>query len=167
MTSMGFTPLGGLVMATRWGSLDPGAVRWMQRHLDGDLDDLLERRSGLVGLCGDADVEVVRRRSVEGDEHATAALDVWRHRPITGIGGCIAALGGLDVLVFTAGIGEHDAAAHAEVAGGLVWAGVRIDDDGTPTDTERELTGRRMSATAGIRHRRSERTADDEHQPHH
>ncbi|MGE3619900.1 MAG: acetate/propionate family kinase [Acidimicrobiia bacterium] len=129
-TTMGFTPLDGLVMATRPGSLDPGAVAWLARHAGEDLDDLLEHRSGLRGLCGDADMRAVQARRARGDADATLAFDVWRHRAVALLGGCVATLGGLDALAFTGGIGENDAEARVALAGALGWLGVEVRDPG-------------------------------------
>ena len=143
VTTMGFTPLDGLVMATRCGNLDPGAVLWLQRHTDEDLNLVLERESGLVGLCGTADLGVARRRAAEGDADARLAVDVWRTRLVALAGGCVAALGGLDAVAFTGGIGEHDPAARAALLDGLAWLGAGADDvDRTPVGNTREITAR-------------------------
>ena len=141
-TTMGFTPLDGLVMGTRCGSLDPGAVLWLARHSDEDLDSVLEERSGLLGLCGTADMRAIHVRAAGGDSRARFAFDVWRHRIITELGGCVAALGGLDALVFTGGIGEHDPVVRAAVADAFAWVGVATDEAGTPelSGSEREIT---------------------------
>jgi acetate kinase len=131
-TTMGFSTLDGLVMATRCGSVDPGAVLWLAGHAGDDLADTLERRSGLLGLCGDGDMRVVRRRAAAGDADARAALDVWRHAAVGHLGAFVAHLGGIDALAFTGGVGENDAEARAELAEALAYAGVGIvdDDDG-------------------------------------
>jgi acetate kinase len=92
MTTMGFTPLDGLVMATRSGALDPGAVLFLARHANEDALDVLERESGLLGLCGDSDMREVVRRCDAGDEAALLALDVYLHRLVTSIGACVAGL---------------------------------------------------------------------------
>jgi acetate kinase len=142
ITTMGFTPLDGMVMATRSGTIDPGALLWLGQHTDEDLGRVLEQESGLVGLCGSSDLLEVQRRADAGDADAALAVGVWRHRAVTLLGGCVAALGGIDVLVFTGGIGEHQPAARAQIASGLDWLGVAIDDhravDG-PADA-REIT---------------------------
>ena len=140
MTTMGFTPLDGLVMATRSGALDPGAVLWMQRHTDEDVLSLLETESGLLGLCGTSDMRQVHERIEAGDRDARLAFDVWRHRIITLLGGCVAALGGIDALVFSGGIGEHDVVARAAVADGLEWLGVRVDDRSAPDAIDADIT---------------------------
>jgi acetate kinase len=130
MTTMGFTPLDGLVMATRSGSVDPGAVLWMAAHGDDDLGEVLEHESGLLGLCGDADMRTVLRRCDEGDAEALLAVDVYVHRLVTALGACVATLGGVDALVFTGGIGEGSHQLRDVVAGRLGWLGVAIDRPG-------------------------------------
>jgi acetate kinase len=142
VTTMGFTPLDGLVMGSRAGALDPGAVLWLEQHrADGDdLQRVLEEDSGLVGLCGTSDMREVHARVAAGDADAQLAFAVWRHRIVTLAGACVAALGGLDGLVFTGGIGEHDQIARAALIDGLAWLGAAIDD---PSDEigDREITG--------------------------
>jgi acetate kinase len=132
-TTMGFTPVDGLVMATRSGAVDPGALLYLLGHADDDLsqDDpsaVLEEQSGLLGLCGTADMAEVVTRAEGGDVDAAFALDVWTERFVRLAGGCVAAMGGLDALVFTGGIGEHSPAIRARVAERLAWLGVSIDD---------------------------------------
>jgi acetate kinase len=105
-TTMGFTPLEGVPMGTRPGSVDPGALLYLLRHgltLD-ELDGLLEHESGLIGLAGTQRVDELERR---GDEEARLALEVFAYRVAGAIAAMTAALGGLDALVFTAGIGEN------------------------------------------------------------
>ena len=109
-TTMGFTPLEGLVMATRAGNTDPGLLLWLLRDGGLPLDDLaegLEHRSGLAGLAGAADMRDVTRAADAGDPDAILALEVYLHRLRQLIAGMAAAMDGLDVLVFTGGIGEH------------------------------------------------------------
>jgi acetate kinase len=128
-TTMGFTPLDGLVMATRSGSVDPGLLTYLLREgiSFGELDDGLERRSGLLGLCGTGDMASVVAKTGSGEPAARLALDVYVHRLVASIAGMAAALGGLDVLSFTGGVGEHSPEVRAEVAGRLEWLGVAID----------------------------------------
>jgi acetate kinase len=123
VTTMGFTPLDGLVMGTRAGAVDPGAVLWLQEHLgEGeDLHRVLDEQSGLLALCGTADMREVHARIAAGDEVAQFGFDVWRHRLVGLAGACIASLGGLDALVFTGGIGENDPIARAALVDGLAW----------------------------------------------
>ncbi|HET6726143.1 MAG TPA: acetate/propionate family kinase [Gammaproteobacteria bacterium] len=129
-TTMGFTPLEGLVMATRSGSVDPGLVLWLQEHeclSAREVAVALERRSGLAALAGTADMREVERRATAGDEAARLAFDVFIHRLVTGIAAMTAAAGGLDALVFTGGIGEHSAGVRRAACERLAWLGVAVD----------------------------------------
>ena len=130
-TTMGFTPLEGLVMATRSGSVDPGLVLWLleQGRLGvGELSHALERESGLRGLTGSADMRVVEERARAGEGTASLALEVYVHRLRAGIAAMAAALGGLDALAFTGGIGEHSAQIRAATVDGLAFLGLAIDE---------------------------------------
>jgi acetate kinase len=133
-TTMGFTPLEGLVMATRSGSVDPGLVIWLQRDAGlsvAEISDGLEFRSGLAGLAGlpdgSGDMRDVRLAADRGDPQARLAIDVHAHRLRREIAAMAAALDGLDVLVFTGGIGEHQPPVRAEAADGLGFLGVAVD----------------------------------------
>ncbi|HEV2377196.1 MAG TPA: acetate/propionate family kinase [Streptosporangiaceae bacterium] len=129
-TTMGFTPLEGLVMATRSGSVDPGLVLWLAEHAGtppAELAAALEHRSGLQGLAGTADMATVVSRAASGDPDARLALDVYTHRLRAQIAAMTAALGGLDVLVFTGGVGENSPQVRAEAAAGLAFLGVELD----------------------------------------
>lgn len=131
-TSMGMTPLEGLVMGTRSGDIDPAALIHLHRQagLDfDDLDTLLNRRSGLLGLTGNGDMRDVQEAASRGDEVAEAALAVYRHRVRRYIGAYIAHLGGLDALVFTAGVGENNALLRRKVLAGLEFLGIEVDVD--------------------------------------
>ena len=129
---MGLTPLEGLVMGTRSGDVDPGVLLHLAR-VEGlgidDLDALLNRRSGLLGLTGSGDMRDVQAAAASGDGAALAALAVWRHRIRHYIGAYIAELGGVDALVFTAGIGENDALLRRGALAGLEFLGIEIDDE--------------------------------------
>jgi acetate kinase len=130
-TSMGLTPLGGLVMGTRSGDLDPGVVFHLNRVAGLDLeeiDTLLNRESGLRGLAGSNDLREVHRLADAGDADAAEALEVFCYRIRCTVGAYAAALGRLDALVFTAGIGENDPRVRAEVCAGLSILGVRLDE---------------------------------------
>jgi acetate kinase len=141
VTTMGFTPLDGLVMGTRCGTLDPGAVVWLQQHTDEDLGEVFERESGLLGLCGTSDLRVARQRAAGGDADAQLAVDVWSHRILRLAGGCIATLAGIDAIAFTGGIGEHDASARAALLGGFAWLCTAADvADHSTVEDIRELT---------------------------
>jgi acetate kinase len=129
-TTMGFTPLEGLVMATRSGSVDPGLLLWLERHAgmtEPELNDALDQRSGLLALAGTGDMrEVVTRVSV-GDENARLAFDVYVHRLRACIASMAAAMGGLDAVVFTGGVGENAPAVRAAATAGLGFLGLDID----------------------------------------
>jgi acetate kinase len=134
-TSMGFTPLEGLVMATRSGSVDPGLLVWLLQHGLG-LDELsngLEKSAGLAGLAclpnGSGDMREVRAAADAGSAAARLAIDVHTHRLRQEIAAMAAAMDGLDALVFTGGIGEHQAPVRAEAAGGLSFLGVAVDPE--------------------------------------
>jgi acetate kinase len=144
-TSMGMTPLEGLVMGTRSGDLDPAVLLHLARRggLDTDqLDELLNRRSGLLGLAGRGDMRDVRHAAESGDAVARLALDTVVHRLKHYIGAYTALLGGLDVLVFTAGVGENDARLRAEAAAGLEVLGIRLDAarNASPSDEARVIS---------------------------
>jgi acetate kinase len=129
-TTMGFTPLDGLVMATRSGSLDPGLILWLEEHVGmppSELAATLEHRSGLFGLTGTADMRVILEAEQAGGADAMLAVAVYLHRLRAGIGAMAAAMGGLDGLVFTGGIGENSAAIRARAAVGLEFLGVALD----------------------------------------
>jgi acetate kinase len=115
-TTMGFTPLEGLVMATRSGTIDPGLVLWLIRTgglTAAEVQDGLEKESGLEGLAGTSDMHEVIDRSARGDAKATLAFDVYAHRLRREIGAMTAALDRVDACVFTGGVGEHASAVRA------------------------------------------------------
>ncbi|HKW71275.1 MAG TPA: acetate/propionate family kinase [Candidatus Dormibacteraeota bacterium] len=129
-TTMGFTPLEGLVMATRAGTVDPGAILYLARHAqisELQMSDALDRGGGLLALAGTGDMRVVLQRIAEGDERAELAFDVYVHRLRALIASMAAAMNGLDVLVFTGGVGENAAPVRAAAAAGLRFLGVAID----------------------------------------
>lgn len=130
-TTMGFTPLEGLVMATRSGSVDPGLLLWLMEQTgmkELELARALEHESGLLGLAGTADMREVTARAGAHDDSAQLALDVYTHRLRAGIGAMAVALGGIDGLAFTGGVGEHSAEIRASAAAGLRFLGVAVDD---------------------------------------
>jgi acetate kinase len=129
-TTMGFTPLEGLVMATRSGSVDPGLVLWLEEHggmPPSEIASALEHRSGLLGLAGDADMRAVLAAEEQGDDTAHLAVEVYLHQLRRGIGAMAAALGRLDSIVFTGGVGERSAPIRARAAAGLSFLGVSVD----------------------------------------
>ncbi|ODU02897.1 MAG: acetate kinase [Pseudonocardia sp. SCN 73-27] len=133
-TTMGFTPLEGLVMATRSGSVDPGLVLWLTEH-EGlsphEVAETLEKKSGLLALAGTADL-----REVDAD---SLAMQVYVHRIAAGVAAMAASAGGLEALAFTGGVGENSTVVRAKVAERLAFLGVAVDDPGT---TDGEITAR-------------------------
>ena len=131
-TSMGFTPLEGLLMGTRSGDVDPGLVLHLLREGMGvdELDELLNRGSGLAGMSGVGnDMRDVRSAAAAGSDAAAAALEVYAYRVRKLVGAYAAAMGGVDAVVFTGGVGENDAAPRAAALEGLEHLGVRLDPD--------------------------------------
>jgi acetate kinase len=131
-TTMGFTPLEGLVMATRSGSVDPGMLPWLMEHehlSPAQLADALEHDSGLLGLAGTADMREVLAAAGAGDERAGLALSVYVHRLRGAIAAMAAAIGGVGVLVFTGGVGERSPEVREGAASGLAFLGVALDHD--------------------------------------
>lgn len=130
-TTMGFTPLEGLMMGTRAGSVDPGALLYVQQQhgLSADtLDDVLNHQSGLLGVSGvSSDMRAVEAAAKEGNARAGLALGLFAARVRAGIAAMAAALGGLDGLVFTAGIGEHAVEMRAAICAPLGFMGVALD----------------------------------------
>ena len=128
-TSMGFTPLEGLVMATRSGTIDPGALLWL---IEGGLDPkhvrhALEHESGMLGLAGTPDMREITSRAASGDPTCSAALDVYVHRLRGAIASMAAAMDGVDVVVFTGGVGENSADVRERVGRGLAHLGLEVD----------------------------------------
>ncbi|NJD26798.1 MAG: acetate/propionate family kinase [Chloroflexi bacterium] len=142
-TTMGFTPLEGLVMATRSGDVDPGLLLWLQQHAGFAPETVaegLERRSGLLGLAGSADMREVLAAAAAGAAAATLAVEVYLHRLRKGIAAMTASLGGLDALVFSGGVGEHATTIRARTAAGLGFLGVAVDDRRNEADDgDREI----------------------------
>lgn len=131
-TSMGMTPLEGLVMGTRSGDIDPAAVFHLHREAGLDFDELetlLNKGSGLLGLTGSGDMRDVQDSASRGDAVSEAALAVYRHRIRHYVGAYVAQLGGLDAVVFTAGVGENNALLRRRTLLGLDFFGIHVDDD--------------------------------------
>ncbi|AWS46340.1 acetate/propionate family kinase [Streptosporangium sp. 'caverna'] len=129
-TSMGMTPLEGLVMGTRSGDLDPEVVFYLSRteglSID-EIDTLLNRRSGMLGLCGDSDMRAVQKRVAAGDPDAELALSVYCHRLRKYVGAYYAVLGTVDVIAFTGGVGENSAPVRERALAGLGALGIAVD----------------------------------------
>ncbi len=146
-TSMGMTPLEGLVMGTRCGDIDPAVVFYLKQQLgldDHSVDDLLNRRSGLLGLCGVNDMREIQRLVESGNEAAELALSVFAYRLKKYIGAYYAALGTVDAVVFTGGIGENAAAIRARACAGLEQLGIALD----PIRNQAPNSGERLISTA-------------------
>jgi acetate kinase len=130
-TTMGFTPLEGLVMATRSGSIDPGLILWVQRHGEWSAEEIeraLDRDSGLLALSGrSGDMREVLEGVADGDERCKLAFDVYTHHLRAGIAAMAAAMDGLDCLVFTGGVGEHSAQVREAASEAAGFLGISID----------------------------------------
>ncbi len=143
-TTMGFTPLEGLVMATRSGDVDPGLVLWLQQHGGLSVDEIadgMEHDAGLKGLGGSDDMREILAGAAAGDTAAQLARDVYLHRLRARIAAMAAAIGGLDVLAFTAGVGEHSAEIRAGTVEGLGFLGLEVDPAANATgDGDRAIS---------------------------
>jgi acetate kinase len=129
-TTMGFTPLEGLVMATRSGTIDPGLVPWLIQNTDLTVDqvaDDLEHASGLLALAGSSDMAVVENGAAAGDARSQLAIGLYVHRLRAGIASMASAMNGVDTLVFTGGVGENAASIRAYAVAGLGFLGAQID----------------------------------------
>ena len=130
-TSMGMTPLEGLVMGSRSGDIDAGIIGYLWREAQMGIDEIetmLNRRSGMLGLSGETDFRAVHARIEAGDESAKLAYDVYIHRLRKYIGGYLAVLGRTDVITFTAGVGENDARVRRDALAGLASLGIELDE---------------------------------------
>jgi len=131
-TSMGFTPLEGLLMGTRCGDIDPGVLIYIVRHLHydaGQLEEILDKDSGLKGLCGKNDMRDVFSLAEAGDEKARNALDTFVYRIQKYIGSYTAVLGGLDAVVFTGGIGEHSPVLRKKILDAFDYLNIKVDEE--------------------------------------
>jgi acetate kinase len=143
-TTMGFTPLAGLVMQTRVGSVDPGLVLWLLERANVDtttLAQVLEHQSGLKGLSGTSgDLRDLLAAREKGDADARLAFDVYVHRLVREIGSMTASAGGLDILVFTGGMGEHSPLLRSAAGARLVHLGVELDDDANQATSDADVS---------------------------
>jgi acetate kinase len=131
--SMGFTPLAGVTMGTRSGSIDPAIILYLienKGYTSKEVGEILNKKSGLLGVSGiSSDLRDLWSEAEKGNERAKLALDIFAYRVKKCIGEYAAVLGGIDVLVFTAGIGENDVATRAKIIEGLEFMGVEIDNE--------------------------------------
>lgn len=146
-TSMGFTPLSGLVMGTRSGDIDPAVVSFImeqERSSMAGVMDILNRQSGVLGISGvSPDFRDLEKAATEGHERAHLALTVFAYSVARGIGSLIPAIGGLDALAFTAGIGEHSPRMRHRICAFLSWLGIVLDEDkNNKGDDERIISAR-------------------------
>jgi acetate kinase len=151
-TTMGFTPLDGLMMGTRSGSVDPGILTYLMRQkkfTGQQLDEVLNKKSGLLGVSGiSSDMREILAASKNGNEpakmaRAKLALDIYVHRLQSGIGAMIAVLGGVDAVVFTAGVGENSPEIRAAVCDNFAFLGVRLDqgkNSQLPLDSDKDIS---------------------------
>jgi acetate kinase len=151
-TSMGLTPLEGLVMGTRSGDIDPGVVSYLSRTAGmsvADVETMLNKRSGVLGLGGEIDFRVIRKRIESGDDAAQLAYDVYIHRLRKYIGAYLAVLGRTDVITFTAGVGENDAAVRRDALSGLTALGIEPDEhlNASPSRAARRISAETSSTT--------------------
>ncbi|MFO7582573.1 acetate/propionate family kinase [Guyparkeria sp.] len=152
-TSMGMTPLEGLVMGSRAGDIDPAIPGFLERHAGltpEQIDHLLNRESGLTGLCGTRDLREIHTAIDRGDELAAEALSMYIHRIRHYLGGYLVNLGRLDALVFTGGVGEHDAIVRETVCEGLNMLGLAIDPDANRAPAEGPRPIHQPHSPAGI-----------------
>ncbi len=151
-TSMGLTPLEGLVMGTRSGDIDPGVLTYLVRTAGmsvGEVEDVLNRRSGVYGLGGEIDFRKLRERRDDGDEAAQLAYDVYIHRLRKYIGAYLAVLGSTDVITFTAGVGENDAAVRRDALSGMAVFGIELDEhlNASPAKAARRISADNSETT--------------------
>ena len=147
-TSMGMTPLAGVMMGTRCGDLDPAIAKYIseQKGFDNnEVDDILNKKSGLIGICGMNDMRDIHAAADKGDEMAKLALDMFVHRVKKYIGAYTAVLGTVDAIAFTAGIGENDAVIRADICTELEGLGIEID---LSANSERSTEPKKISSAA-------------------
>lgn len=151
-TSMGLTPLEGLVMGTRPGDVDAGIILYLARTAKmsvDDIDEMLNRRSGVYGLGGEIDFRELREQIESGDAAARLAYDVYIHRLRKYVGAYMALLGNTDVIVFTAGVGENDVNVRRDAMTGMTGLGIELDEhlNASPAKTARRISADRSPTT--------------------
>jgi acetate kinase len=131
-TTMGFTPLEGLMMGSRSGSVDPGILTYLMRQRQfqaHEIDEMLNQKSGLLGISGiSGDMREILTAMKQGHQRARLAFDIYAHRLQAGIGALVAVLGGVDALVFTAGVGENSPEVRSAACGKLEFLGLKLDE---------------------------------------
>jgi acetate kinase len=154
-TTMGFTPLEGLVMATRSGTVDPGLLLWVQRQGGWgpeEMERALEREAGLLALSGrSGDIRETIAGAEQGDERCRLAFDVYAHRLAAGVAAMAAAMGGLDALVFTGGVGENSATVRAAAAAATAFLGLELEPAANADADADAILSTPGSAVAAVR----------------
>ena len=142
-TSMGFTPLEGVAMGTRSGDIDPSVVMYVAKRVGRPFEDVmsvLNKKSGILGVSGVSnDFRDVAKAAEEGNERAQLALDIFAYRVKKYIGSYIAALGGVDAIVFTAGVGENDAKMRAKILEGMEGLGIKVNEKKNEADSDKDV----------------------------
>jgi acetate kinase len=167
-TTMGFTPTAGLVMASRCGDLDPAVPLWLVQHAGlaaTEVATALDHDSGLAGLAGTSDMRAVLAAEHRGDPLATLAVAVWLHRLRGGIAAMAAALGGVDVLVFSGGIGEHQPELRVRAVTGLGFLGLALDPAANhtiQTSRDADISARDAPARTLVVHTREDLVIADQ-----
>ncbi|MGB8323730.1 MAG: acetate/propionate family kinase, partial [Candidatus Acidiferrum sp.] len=156
-TTMGFTPLEGLMMGTRSGSIDPGIVTYLvrqQKRSGDELDDILNKKSGLLGISGvSSDMRDILAAVRNGHERAKLAFDMYIHRLHLGIGSMIGVLGGLDALIFTAGVGENSSEVRAAACEKFAFMGLKVDSEkNIPSSEDRDISPQESAVRVLIIH---------------
>jgi len=152
-TTMGFTPLEGLVMATRSGTVDPGLVTWLVEHAGvniNEVSDALEHRSGLLALAGTADMATILQKANEGDQRSQLAIRIYVHRLCAGIASMASAMNGFDLLVFTGGVGENAPAIRSLAVQGLAFLGAVLDEEANLSAPDTEVTDPRSAVQIAV-----------------
>ncbi len=152
-TTMGFTPVDGLVMSTRPGSIDPGALIWLLGNTPIGLPEMsraLEESSGLTALAGHGDMRMIMGQAQAGDAASLLAYEVWLHRLVGMMGEMIAAMGGVDLIVFGGGIGERAWRARAAAAKSFAFLGLELDEESNRADGTDRLISSPHSAVIAV-----------------
>lgn len=148
-TSMGFTPLEGLVMGTRCGDIDPAVLVFLMQQeklTANEIEDILNKKSGVYGICGASDLRDVEDKAEKGDLMAQYALDIYVHRIIKYIGAYLAILNGVDAIIFTAGVGENSDVVRKMVSNNLKWLGVNLDEEKNKVRGKEEIISKENSS---------------------
>ena len=152
---MGFSPVAGITMSTRSGDVDPSLLQFIMKKGNitsfNEIIKMLNTKSGLLGLSGiSPDMRDIEKAIKNGDKQAKLTKDIFINRIVRYIGAYMTEMGGLDVLVFTAGIGEHDASVRKQIMDGLTWLGLEYDEKANKANKEGIITTPKSKITAMI-----------------